>query len=120
MTLTVTETLYTEDGEEEQVVFPAHYEVCYRCRGAGKHVNPSIDGHGISREEFDMDPEFEENYFAGVYDVVCDECNGLRVVAVIDKTLPPELQAKLELLEEQWAADAADRRIAAMERAMGA
>ena len=56
------------------------YIVCPTCAGHGTHVNPSIDAHGIGREEFDEDPYFEEAYFSGMYDVTCNQCNGLRVV----------------------------------------
>jgi hypothetical protein len=56
------------------------WAVCPTCEGEGKHVNPSIDSHGISREEFDEDPDFEEAYFSGAYDVTCVECKGQRVV----------------------------------------
>lgn len=118
MNLTVTHTLYTDDGEE-MVVFPAHYEVCERCRGTGSHVNPSIDGNGLGAEDFE-DEEFAEAYFNGAYDVACYECRGLRVVPVMNEDLSPELAAKLVLLESQWEDDAADARLSAMERSMGA
>lgn len=113
--------LYTEDGDSEIVVFPAHYEVCGRCLGSGKHVNPSIDGHGLSQEDFDADPDFEEAYFNGVYDVTCYECKGKRVVSVVDPaTLSPELKVKWEALVEQWRQEAEDRKLSEMERRMGA
>lgn len=121
--LTVSHTLYDDSDEgSEVVVFPAHYEVCDRCRGTGKHVNPNVDGNGISGEEFDADPDFREAYFSGAYDVQCSVCNGLRVVAVMNAAtdLSPELQAKLELLFVQWEYEAMERREAAAERAMGA
>lgn len=70
--------------EEVQCSFPAKFEVCTRCDGTGAHVNPSIDGNGISPEEFREDPDFEESYFAGDYDVTCETCKGARVVAVPD------------------------------------
>jgi hypothetical protein len=76
-------TLFTEldDGIEEcDVDIVCDYIACPRCGGEGKHVNPSVDGHGLSREDFDEDPDFAENYFAGVYDVTCERCRGLRVV----------------------------------------
>lgn len=74
----------TDEGEEITHVLPSKFEVCARCRGAGKHVNPSIDGDGLTREDFDEDPDFEESYFRGDYDVSCEECDGLRVVEVLD------------------------------------
>lgn len=57
------------------------FEVCDQCRGSGKVVNPSIDAGGLSRERFDEDPDFEERYFAGAYDIQCPTCKGQRVVA---------------------------------------
>ena len=64
---------------------PAIRIVCDRCNGSGKHVNPNIDGNGISIEEFDADSEFRDNYFSGVYDVTCDKCNGRNVIEVVDE-----------------------------------
>lgn len=80
-------TFENDDGEEIGHEFPAKKEVCGRCLGEGKHTDPSIDGHGISQEEWanEWDEESRENYFSGVYDVTCSVCNGLRVVDVIDE-----------------------------------
>lgn len=55
--------------------------ICPVCLGEGSTVDPAIDCHGISAEEFREDPDFAEEYFAGTYDVVCAGCEGLRVVA---------------------------------------
>lgn len=73
-----------EGGDLVTVALPAKFEVCWRCEGRGKHVNPSVDGHGISPEEFAEDPSFEEAYFDGVYDIQCEKCKGQRVLAVVD------------------------------------
>lgn len=55
--------------------------VCSRCDGEGKHVNPAVDGNGITAEEMDeLGDDFRESYMSGVYDVRCEECNGERVV----------------------------------------
>jgi hypothetical protein len=54
--------------------------VCPVCNGEGKTVNPNIDAHGLTREDFDEDPDFAEDYMAGVYDITCAACNGMRVV----------------------------------------
>lgn len=77
------ETLDEETCEIE-VELPAKYEVCSRCDGEGKHVNPAIDGNGIGQEEFDADPDFEEAYFSGRYDITCERCEGKRVELVVD------------------------------------
>ena len=71
---------FAPDGEEIEYSLPAKFEVCTRCEGAGSHTNPSIDGNGISPQEFDEDPDFEEAYFRGDYDVTCSVCRGARVV----------------------------------------
>lgn len=106
------------DGDTE-VSIPAKYEVCPRCRGRGKHVNPNIDGHGISAEEWDRDwsQEERERYLSGGYDVTCEECKGLRVVLEPDEeTADPGL---LKEYYEQQRADADYRREREIERRMG-
>jgi len=77
--------LEDDDGVEETVELPATFEVCGVCDGKGMHVNPAIDGRGISPLEFDEDPDFAESYFTGLYDVTCYECHGQRVVPEIDR-----------------------------------
>lgn len=79
--------LEDEDGNEVEHKLPAKYEVCHRCQGEGTHVNPNVDGHGITAEEWerDWDDESREAYFEGRYDVPCEECDGDRVVAVVDE-----------------------------------
>ncbi len=58
---------------------PAVYMVCERCEGHGSYVNPDIDRGGISREAFDADPLYKEEYFSGKYNMTCIECKGLLV-----------------------------------------
>tara|TARA_Y100000034_G_scaffold114215_1_gene150056 strand:- start:686 stop:1159 length:474 start_codon:yes stop_codon:yes gene_type:complete len=64
----------------EQKMIPFKWVVCDTCQGKGTHVNPSIDAGGLSREDFDEDPDFAEEYTSGRYDVQCYECKGQRVV----------------------------------------
>lgn len=68
--------------------FPAKYAVCSRCHGEGHHTNPAIDGDGLTASDIeyhmDGDSEFLDNYFSGVYDVVCHSCDGKRVELVPD------------------------------------
>jgi len=86
-----------ETGDEIEVQIPARYEVCDRCEGRGKHVNPSVDGNGLSQEDFDEDPDFRENYFSGVYDVPCEDCKGQRVILVPDEAnADPETKKLIE------------------------
>lgn len=70
---------------DDEVTLTAKYEVCPTCDGKGTHVNPAIDGNGLTQEDFDeQGPNFREDYMSGVYDVSCYECKGLRVVLVPD------------------------------------
>lgn len=69
------------DGSNvRDVQIPTHYEMCDVCQGKGHHVNPDIDRHGISEEEFYDDPDFREEYMSGTYDVTCRWCRGEKVV----------------------------------------
>jgi len=71
-------------GDKEHTLH-LKWEVCGTCDGRGKHVNPSIDAHGISPEEFQEDEGFREDYLAGAYDVPCYECGGRTTSPVIDR-----------------------------------
>lgn len=104
------------DGAGE-LELPSCMEVCGRCRGRGVHDHPAFS-NGISMEEFHDDPDFFDDYRAGVYDVPCEECGGANVVAVVDEQScdPALLEAYLRHLEEE----AAYRREVEAERRMGA
>jgi hypothetical protein len=54
--------------------------LCPVCNGDGKTVNPAIDAHGLTAEDFREDPDFAEAYWSGAYDITCRGCNGHRVV----------------------------------------
>jgi hypothetical protein len=107
-----------EDGSYLETSIPSKFEVCGRCGGEGSHVNPAVDGNGISVEEMGEDPDFAENYFSGVYDVQCTECKGLRVVPVVDETRCSAelLKAYAKHQDEEYRYQAE----CAMERRMGA
>lgn len=105
-------------GEFVEHKLPTRFAVCHRCQGEGTHVNPSIDGHGISADEFAEDPDFEESYRAGHYDVQCEQCEGLRVVPEVDEdACSPEVLAawreKCEAEADYAAECAAERRMGA-------
>jgi hypothetical protein len=90
------------DGPADNVV-PAYFIVCGTCDGKGSHVNPSIDSHGLSREDFDEDPDFAESYFAGHYDVPCHECHGRRVVPDVNlDTLSPAQRKRVEDVQDSF------------------
>jgi len=78
-----------DDGEyiEEEVEVYVKYDVCQTCMGAGHYVNPSIDAYGISSDEWygEWDEEDRDHYMSGGYDISCAECDGSRVVPVVDE-----------------------------------
>lgn len=90
---------YPEDGSGAPIEATLKWEVCPTCEGRGSHVNPSIDSHGLTAEDFAEDPDFKEDYMRGLYDQPCNECHGRRVVPVID---PERNDAKLIKALERW------------------
>lgn len=66
------------DGEPVR----CHMAVCSVCDGRGSYVNPAIDSHGLSPEDFYEDEDFAESYFRGHYDMTCEQCGGKRVEPV--------------------------------------
>jgi hypothetical protein len=101
----VDETFATR-GEAERFVHERsredeEFEVCPACRGHGTTVNPNIDAHGLTAQDFADDPDFAESYWRGDYDQTCAACHGERVVT----------QRRIR----QLAQNAEDRRLAARE-----
>lgn len=104
-------------GRILEVQIPLKNALCWRCRGEGKHTNPAIDGHGISPEEFAEDPDFEEGYFSGRYDIRCEECHGEKIIKVPDWDRIPK---RHQFLLEHDAQEEADyRALCEAERRMG-
>ncbi len=89
---------------------PTMFVICGRCEGHGTHCNPSIDGNGISGEEFaEWDEDEREGYFAGRYDVRCEAgCdNGKASVPDFEKVPECIREAVVEYFEnvERWASE---------------
>lgn len=119
---------WEDDDGEHQVELPARFEVCSRCEGHGSHLNPSIGEHAYSVEEFcdSFDEEERQQYFTrgGIYDVICEECQGQRVISVVDESqLTAEQKAVFGRYTKYQEAKAKDDAIwraeVAAERAMG-
>ena len=105
-------TVEDEEGEEREIEVPFSLEVCGTCEGKGSHVNPSIDSHGISAQEWaeDWDVDSRESYLSGGYDIPCTECAGKRVVPEPDLTkLSPEDREAVEDAERGAACDRSER-----------
>lgn len=90
---------------ETEFRLPIIKEVCPVCQGEGTIVNRSIDGNGISADDFYDDPDFAEDYMRGVYNVVCDECNGRNVISVVDES---RLDDETLKAWNEWQRDASD------------
>lgn len=104
--------------DEEEHTVPIKFEVCPTCHGKGTHVNPSVDCNGLTREDFDEDPDFLDSYMSGMYDVSCYECKGERVVPVRDdERIEPKLLQRIKEQEEELYEF---RQLQASERRMGA
>ena len=116
-TMTATFTAEGPDGDETEYDVQLKFEVCDTCNGRGRYVNPSIDSHGLTREDFSEDPDFTEGYFSGRYDVTCASCKGERVMPVVDTDVTPADVVALYEQREQDAWD--DARETANERKWG-
>ncbi len=90
--------------EEENGRIEVRKIVCPACDGNGRYVNPAIDSHGLSTQDFAEDPDFEEGYFTGRYDIVCEYCDGQNVV---DEPVDEQVQ---KAWQDQKNEEAADRR----------
>ena len=95
---------------------PTRMIVCPTCRGRGRHVNPSIDSHGITSEDDAWQDEgFWSDYYSGAYDVACHECDGKNVVEEPDEDAitaeqAEEWNAYVQGIWEERAMIAAERR----------
>lgn len=69
-----------DDGEPIYIDIPVKMLVCSSCDGRGCYVNPNIDRHGLSREDFDQDPDFADDYRSGMFNIQCEHCLGSNVV----------------------------------------
>ncbi len=111
---------YREDADDEglDLTLPAKVEVCPTCGGRGKHVNPSIDAGGLSREDFYEDPDFADEYMSGRYDVACYECHGRNVTLTVDES---RVSADdLAVLHSHWESERQSRSERLAEMRMGA
>ena len=123
MTVEIQITRWDEEDEEveEVVTMPVRFKVCDLCGGKGKHVNPSIDCGGLSRDDFDYDPDFEEDYMRGRYDVSCYQCRGARVMLALPdySVLTEEEKEVVDYLDEIANDDARHHAMCMAELRMG-
>jgi len=112
---------HNDDGSETEHNLPARWEICDSCCGNGtttRHIE--CDGGGFTGSEWaeacNDDPDFEENYFSGVYDRACPDCNGSGKVQVVDRDrVSPAILASMDAdADEEYeyqAMRAAERRM---------
>jgi RecJ-like exonuclease len=94
---------------------PCKFEVCPHCEGKG--TSSAHLGAYTASEWAEQDDEWKEDYLAGRYDESCPECNGLRVVSVVDR--PRCVPAQLEAYDRECQERDEDRRTRAMESGWG-
>lgn len=117
-----------EQGNIFEHELPTKKAVCDECEGHGTVLHPDIANHAYSREEFEeafSEEDEREAYFkrGGMYDVQCPQCNGLRVVDVVDEEkakLTQEGRAALDAYYEKVSEQRAYLAECEMERRMGA
>ena len=104
------ERFIVEDDDGNEVELSSHLVVCQRCEGKGVHDHPAFS-NGLRPEETE-DPDFMEDYMRGTYDVPCEECGGLRVVAAPDEAaLSDDEKRWLNNRREAQASARAERRM---------
>lgn len=109
------ERVFFYDGDGEKVFLPSMFEVCESCHGTG--VKDRFGSEPIPSEWLE-DEEFLTDYRSGLYDVACFECDGKRVVSIIDikKCTPELLNGYYDYISELYELNSIERQ----ERAMGA
>lgn len=107
-----TVTLYCDNDEEREL--PGKFVVCGSCNGKGKRDYLGA----ITSDQFnEWHADEVDDYFAGRYDVTCRECEGLRVVVVLDRSRCSK--ADLTEYDEQREIDAEIRAEHEAERRFG-
>lgn len=112
MKITVYGSSADDSDWEEEVEVPTRWEICSRCRGNGTHVNPNIDGNGITGEEWEneWDDDSREMYLTGGYDVRCEEgCSDGKVQVIDYEHLTPEQKKWVDMYDIQQENDARER-----------
>lgn len=100
------------DDEGEPLKWPAAWAICPRCHGDGTHVNPNIDGNGITAEEMhELGEDFRDDYMAGVFNVACHECGGAGKILEVDLCAMSfdQTDAYCIALNDVWESRAVDR-----------
>ena len=104
------ENVVIREGES----VPVRFTVCPVCDGRGNYVNPAIDSHGLTRDDFDADPDFYEDYRSELYHIRCEGCEGRATIPVPTNEMHVNaLSATQEGIDEVDAIYEAERRMGA-------
>lgn len=102
---------YDEDGDVVEIEVAGRYEVCDRCDGHGVTCRLGAMTASEYREICYDDPDFPDDYKAGVYDQPCPVCKGQRVVAEPDyDAIPQDIQERIDTYNRHEAESAANDR----------
>ena len=120
-------TVEDDDGVEVEHCLPAKYEICEACRGTGRRDHPAFRNGITGSEMAEWDGEDVESYFAGRYDVDCEECSNGKALVIDEGRIldqdgnpSPEFKAAWEAYDA-WTSDEAEyQSVCAAERRMGA
>ena len=93
--------LVSDEGDEEIILLPAHWEICSACAGEGKS---SAHLGAFTGEEMAEDPDFAEDYMRGVYDRPCSACEGSGKVQRMDRDqIDAALLRRIDRREREFA-----------------
>lgn len=100
------------DDDDNEIELPTKWAICGTCRGNGKH---SLRMGALTQDDIDeMGPDSFEDYMAGHYDAVCEDCEDGKVRVVDQDYLTPEQRTAWEAAvrdEEDYQAEVrAERR----------
>ena len=90
-------TVYDDDGND--VDLPSCKVVCPRCRGEGKHINPSIDGHGIAGDDGTLGADTLKIAVDGTGTLALSTSDALSDQAVVSMPAFGVASAKIQLAE---------------------
>ena len=115
------ETWLKNLGAKATVVSNSKFEICPTCEGRGTHTNPSIDSGGITASEWaEWSYEEQDDYMSGVYDVICSQCSGEKVIQILEYDTSNRLYNWCcKIQEEIYEAEYEHAQLVAMERRFG-
>jgi hypothetical protein len=101
-----------DDFIENGFRFPVTPQICEDCRGEGTHLTPGLRYECFTEDDFAQDPDFEERYWNGGYDVECRSCEPGRPGI----QMRPNVPSGYEIMElGSWPSGSFEEHLAAFE-----